>query len=56
MTTNTLLTYVPDSLRFLNYLCGEQFCLKIVIEYQFAKIIYVPIQHYSHFFLTKYIV
>ena len=24
---------------FLHYLCGEQFCLKIVIEYQFAKII-----------------
>ena len=24
---------------FLYYLCGEQFCPKIVIEYQFAKII-----------------
>ena len=46
--------YVPDSLRFLHYLCGEQFCLKIVIEYQFAKIICAmqPIRTLT--FLTKY--
>ena len=40
---------------FLHYLCGEQFCLKIVIEYQFAKIMCAYTALLS-LFLTKYIV
>ena len=47
--------YVPDGLRFLHYLCEEQFCLKIVIEYQFAKIMCAYTALLS-LFLTKYIV
>ena len=47
--------YVPDSLRFLHYLRRVCFVLKLSLSTSLQKL-YVPIQHYSQFFLTKYIV